>query len=620
MAKTATNQRWRALFQDFLTHLKIDSKDFSEPISLADQMFGSQKEFMNQVCDGLDEGVKHVVVLKSRQQGISTISLALDLFWLLVHPGLQGALITDTDGNRDKFRIILERYIESLPKSLRVGIKKHNRNNLVFDNGSVLDYIVAGVRKSGSLGRGRALNFVHCTECSSWGDPEGVASLMASLSEKHPSRLYIFESTARGFNLFWDMWKNAQADTESQKAIFLGWWTKEDYSVKKGSDVYKKYWDGILTGDEQELVDAVKTQYKFTVKPEQIAWYRWKEATRMSGDGMMAQEFPWTEQQAFISTGKGFFNKRQLARDVVHIFETGSAFKAYRYHLGDDFLATEVEQLTGEDGQLFSMSEVELKVWEDPSPSPLAKYVMGIDPAHGRSDYKDRHCISIWRCYADKLVQVAEYAVAFYDSKTVAWVMCHLAGMYKNIILNLEVTGPGRTVMNELDHLKMLMNVGYLQKRASEAGMRDFFAAVSWYLYHRPDSMGAGYCYNWQTTTDSKLLIMNQFRDRYSSNELYIPCNELLEEMQTITQEGASIEAEGSNKDDRVFAAALAIEAWARWVRPGMIARGETLARVTEDETKPMNLMTSFVEGVITDTFARKEQQRVKAQFDAAWE
>jgi hypothetical protein len=374
----------------------------------------------------------------------------------------------------------------------------------------------------------------------------------------------------------------------------------------------------MLTPEEQELVKSVKEQYNFTVKPEQIAWYRWKLATRMSGDGMMAQEFPWTEQQAFISTGKGFFNKRQLSKDIMNIYETGSAFKAYRYHLGDDFLATEVEQLTGEDGQVFSMSEVELKVWYDPVKH--GNYVMGIDPAHGRSDWKDRHCISLWRCYADKLVQVAEYAVAFYDSKTVAWVMCHIAGLYKNVILNLEVTGPGRTVMNELDHLKMLMNVGYLQKRADEAGMKDFFAAVSWYLYHRPDSMGAGYCYNWQTTVDSKMLIMNQFRDRYSSNEIGIHSNELLEEMQTITQDGSSIQAEGSNKDDRVFAAALAIEAWARWVRPRMIASGQTYAVVCEQESKPVSMLTNFMEGVITDTFRRKDLQRTQDAFDRAWE
>ena len=615
---TRTNQKWRALFQDFLSNLKIDSKDHDVPINLSDTLFGSQKMFMNDVCDGLDKGIHHFVVLKARQQGISTISLALDLFWLLVHPGLQGALITDTDGNRDKFRIILQRYIESLPKSLRVGIKKHNRNNLVFDNGSVLDYIVAGVRKSGSLGRGRALNFAHCTECSSWGDPEGVASLMASLSESNPSRLYIFESTARGFNLFWDMWKNAQADSESQKAIFLGWWTKEDYQVKKNSELFKRYWDNCLTPEEEELKQKVLEQYNYTVKPEQIAWYRWKQATRMTGDGMMAQEFPWTEQQAFISTGKGFFNKRQISKDLITVYEQSLPFKGFRYHLGDDFLATEVEAITGEDGTVVAMSEVELKIWADPVPG--GNYVMGIDPAHGRSNYKDRHCIQIFRCYADKLVQVAEYAVAFYDSKTVAWVMCHLAGMYKNVILNLEVTGPGRTVMNELDHLKMLMKVGYLQKRAEESGMKDFFAAVRWYLYHRPDSMGAGYCYNWQTTIDSKLLIMNQFRDRYSSNEITIFSTDLFEEMQTITQEGSSIEAEGSNKDDRVFAAALAIEAWCRWVRPRMAVMDQTFEKVTHEELNPSSKLTTFMEGVITNTFARKEAERRQSAIDAAWE
>ncbi len=615
--KGSSKQTWRSLFMDFLESLRIDSKDSNEPVCLADGLYGSQRVFIDEVCDGLDRGIHHFVVLKARQQGVSTISLAIDLFWLLVHPGLQGALITDTEGNRDKFRIIIGRYIESLPKSLRVGIKTHNRNNLVFNNGSVLDYIVAGVRKSGSLGRGRALNFVHCTECSSWGDSEGVASLMASLSEKHPDRLYIFESTARGFNLFWDMWKNAKADAESQRAIFLGWWTKEDYAVGKKTDVFKKYWDGILTGDEDELVAEVKKEYDITIRPEQIAWYRWKEATRLSGDGMMAQEFPYTENQAFISTGKGFFNKRQVAKDYREVYET-SRFQGYRYHLGDDFLATEVEHILPGSGIAVSMSEIELKIWADAVEG--GNYVMGIDPAHGRSDFKDRHAISIWRCYADKLVQVAEYATSFYDSKTVAWVMCHLAGMYRNVILNLEVTGPGRTVMNELDHLRTLMQVGYLQRRADDAGMKDFFQSVSWYLWHRPDSMGAGYVYNFNTTVDTKLMILNQYRDRYSSNELVINSAELLEEMQTITQEGSSIEAEGSNKDDRVFSAALAIEAWARWVRPRMIAQGQTLAVVTEQEQNPTSRLTSFMEGVITDTFNRKDKQRMQAAFDAAWE
>ena len=43
-------------------------------------------------------------ILKGRQLGITTISLALDLYWHFTHPGLQGTLTTDTEENRDMFR------------------------------------------------------------------------------------------------------------------------------------------------------------------------------------------------------------------------------------------------------------------------------------------------------------------------------------------------------------------------------------------------------------------------------------------------------------------------------------------------------------------------------------
>ena len=166
MTMTQRGQRsaaktWLPLFMDFIGHLTIDSKETGIGPLIP---YGAQMRFLVEVCDGLDRGIRHFVVLKARQLGISTISLAADLFWLMVHDGLQGGLITDTEANRDKFRILLERYINSLPKGLRVGIKKHNRNNLVLNNGSVLDYLVAGTRKSaGGLGRSRALNFLHAT-------------------------------------------------------------------------------------------------------------------------------------------------------------------------------------------------------------------------------------------------------------------------------------------------------------------------------------------------------------------------------------------------------------------------------------------------------------------------
>jgi hypothetical protein len=120
--------------------------------------------------------------------------------------------------------------LESLPRSHSIPIVSHNRNGLVLKNGSSLDYLVAGTRKNGGLGRSRAYNFLHATECSSWGDQEGLESLEKSLAAKYPARLYVFESTARGYNMFHTMWEEAKEDTLVKRAIFIGWWAKEEYA------------------------------------------------------------------------------------------------------------------------------------------------------------------------------------------------------------------------------------------------------------------------------------------------------------------------------------------------------------------------------------------------------
>jgi hypothetical protein len=613
--------KWLPLFKDFISNLQIDSKELGV-CRLNQVLYGAQEEFLKQVCEGLEKGIHHFVCLKARQLGISTISLAMDLFWLMVHDGLQGALITDNEGNKEKFRIILERYIAGLPKELRVGIKKHNRNNLVFSNGSVLDYLVAGTRKTGNLGRGRALNFVHATECSSWGDPDGVASLMASMAEEHPDRLYVFESTALGFNLFHDMWQRAEGDPANQKSIFLPWFMKESYKLPKGKSGWKTHWPDTYTLEEQELIDKCYQRHGFRVKDEQIAWYRWK-SSQVSGEGKMEEEYPWTPEQAFIATGRGFFNRRQVSRDIKRVLAIQPRFEAYRYHLGDDFLATEVENLEVSlyAGDQISVDDMDLKIWHPPLNNPdLGVYVLGVDPAWGRSENRDRHCISIWRCYADRIVQVAEYATDAFEARQCAWVMCHLAGMYKNCMINYEITGPGNIMKLELEHLQQLLSSGYLSERANKAGMTDIFQAVSWYLWHKPDSMGAGYAYGFSSTIDTKFMIMNQMRDEYSKNALDIKSDQLLQEMLTVVQDGTSIEASGTNKDDRVYACALAVEAWIKWIRPSLIAANKTYAKVSEDEEKKPAIMQSMIAGIIEDTFNRKSSERVKAEFDAMWD
>ncbi len=510
---TTAARKWLPLFMNFIDKIVIDSKETGVGKLIP---YGSQTIFLEEICEGLDRGIRHFVCLKARQLGMSTIGLGIDLFWLFIHKGLQGALVTDTEENREKFRIIITRIIESLPATHRVGVKKHNRSNLVLENGSVLDYVVAGTRKGkGGLGRSRAWNFVHATECSSYADAEGLDSMVASLARDNPNRLYIFESTARGFNVFWDMWEKAGADAETQKRFFIGWWAKDGfgrgaYTIPEEDARFAKYMSSELDDGESEKVAEVKKLYGYTVSQPQIAWHRWYSQTQISTEAMMDQEYPWTEDQAFVMTGQSFFPQRRLAEETKRIYQAVT-FKGYRYHLVEDFRATEMEQVS-------RAADAELRIWEEPDVAGI--YSIGFDPAFGSNEWKDRHAMQVLRCYADRVVQVAEYASANPQTYQATWVLAHMAGAYRNCMINLEINGPGGAIMTELRHLKNMLMGGYLQIEAAalptaaqkepvalaslkfaekrSQNWADVFANVRWYLYNKPDSMGAGYMYNWK--------------------------------------------------------------------------------------------------------------------------
>jgi hypothetical protein len=956
--------KWLDAFREFIGHLRIDSKELEGPQPLLDNIYESQKMFLEQIAEGLERDIHHFVCLKARQLGVSTISLAVTLFWITVHEGIQGALITKDEGDRDKFRIILDRYIQSLPKGLRVGTNKFNRSNLVLENGSVLDFVVAGTKKAsgGGLGRSRAWNLVHGTECSSWGSVEGVASMKASMAQKHPNRLFMFESTARGFNLFHDMWAEAEDDDLTQSAFFIGWWAKEDYCFLEGSEKFNHFWTGTLDDGEKILVDQVSEKYGYEMTSGQIAWHRWARTHLISDAALMDQEYPWcvgaetrvgtdrgivpiseiapgvltanglvvasgptgeaqlfrvrtelgyefrgtanhplisiagkelplsesmgkavqlcipraadevfvcqwragpvvhsvtidedmarlvglfmgdgsmqrnafsmacdakdmdvveecvrlirdifgqaaqvrstskggkevritselvyrtfrslgllrtdtgktqrrvhvpefiwrspahiireflrglfeadgfngyksprvvlfskypeflrdvqllllafgitckrhsatrknpthtyqanevilrkeeaiafnerigfmsarkrmrylerpekrtsgaqsvpmrlvdtvksiepcgkeqvfnltvegcplfdaggilthnTADQAFIMTGRAFFPTRRLSDDIAWIKKERLPFRGFRYHMGDNFLATQVEQVG-------SPAEADLRIWEEPHPNGV--YVIGADPAFGRSDENDQHALQVLRCYADRAVQVAEYGTAVPETYQFAWVLSHIAGSYRNVWVNLEINGPGAAVMRELQHLKQLINNGYLKVDAEHRGLAEVFDAVKWYLYHRIDAIGGSYMYNWKTSADNKLQIMSELRDNYALRALRLRSIRLLEQMQRIVQDGAAIEASGHGKDDLNFALALANKAWIEWVRPSMIGNGLTYDVVTEKERMEREApQATMMTTIVADFFKDRERAREEDNYQKAW-
>jgi hypothetical protein len=557
-------------FWKFCSKLRIESKE-SGLIPLTAPL-GTQKYVMEEITKGLSEDIHFFVILKGRQLGITTVSLALDLYWQFVNPGWQGTLVSDSEENRDMFRSTLDMYMEGLPKEYKIPLVAHNRNQMVLKNRSRLFYQVAG--NKARLGQGKAITYLHSTETASYRNEEGIASLIASLAESNPLRLYMFESTAQGFNIFHDMYVTAKR-ARTQRAIFCGWWRNEFYSADPESDIYKVYWDGKLKPEEREWTREIKKLYGVEINSRQLAWWRWKMYEGIKDESLMYQEFPPTEDYAFVMTGTSFFSNARcteamkMAKKMPH--------DDYRYSMGSNFQDTECLKST----ERLST----LTIWEEPNDSGY--YVIGADPAYGSSDWADRFCIQVFRAYADGLEQVAEFATSELNTYQFAWVIAHLAGAYKNSTLNLEINGPGQAVINELKNLKRLASV---MGNTMGSQLMDVLSHMQNYIWRRNDNMsGPSNSMYWMTTHATKERMLSYMKDYFERGMMAVYSTELLEEMKTIIRQDGGIQASGRNKDDRVIAAALACAAYAEQVQPRLIQMRLTrdTARKHDDDPIP---------------------------------
>ena len=236
--------KWLKAFSKFISNLRIDSKESvaeSPEEGTKLELWESQQRALDFIGNGLDDDIHIFLILKSRQLGISTITLAILLFWLAIHPRIFGALVIDNDKNSQAFRDILTRYMRSFPSNYfgkAFTITKNNSAFLEFSNGSRLDFLVAGKSKT-TWGESRAYTVALLSEVSKYGRVEGINSFLETMSMTNPDRLLIMESTAHGQNHWRSMWDDAGTDIYVQRRLFAGWWSKPLNRIDKKDPRFK---------------------------------------------------------------------------------------------------------------------------------------------------------------------------------------------------------------------------------------------------------------------------------------------------------------------------------------------------------------------------------------------
>jgi hypothetical protein len=378
-------------------------------------------------------------------------------------------------------------------------------------------------------------------------------------------------NTANGFNHWYDMCRDAK-DAVTQRFIFIGWWLHELHWCEKGSKEFRVYWDGKLTTEEKQWVREVKALYDFEIKPEQIAWWRLQLHEKKRGElNALYQEHPPTEEYAFVMSGYKYFSSDRLTDAYKKAKEQKTDF--YRYTFGKDFMDLRVHDTNNVNATLF--------VWE--KPSPFGEYVFGADPAFGYNPESDESVISIYRCYSDRLVQVAEFCGTGIRTDQMAWILLHLGGWYKNVMVNLEITGPGGSVMAEMKHVQTMQR---LLASRGQANFADTQSCMKSFLYSRQDSLVQSFNYHTKTNHDEKEQMLGAMKGLFETEKIDIRSLGLLNEMKYFCRSGGSLEGLGGEYDDRVIATALAIIAFVRWVRPRLAKQGQTYESVQKQEVE----------------------------------
>ena len=211
-----------------MSDFKLFSKNFIKIIdnngdTVPFVMNPEQEQFMNEMS-------KYNIILKGRQIGFTTLSLAYMLYSACTKPDTNYIIMTHhASVSKSLFAKIKkmyknlphEKYPNLFPKTLL-----NNRDELYLDNGSRI--IIATAQGEDAIS-GNSFQMIHLSEMAKYPadvQEEIIATCIPALA-KNESSAIIIESTAFGYNTYQEMFMKAYRDKESVwKAFFFSWLAK----------------------------------------------------------------------------------------------------------------------------------------------------------------------------------------------------------------------------------------------------------------------------------------------------------------------------------------------------------------------------------------------------------
>lgn len=598
-------QGWRTVLTEFLRNFEIDSKELGRTKL---KPWGTQQYFLDQLALGMDEGIRFFIGGKGRQYGITTIMIPIDVLWALMHPGIEGAIIGHKPDVLEVCRAQINDMQTRLPEAYKVPLTTNNKDKLewTFRDGtkSTINLLVAGTTgRRTDLAKGHGLSFIHGTECAEWGSEVAFNSLIASLAQRNPNRLYVFESTGESANnLFARLWRKSLDDPE-RKTIFIPWWTHDLYRLDRRGKLYAHYMpNDSISDDEAEMVN-IAHDWGHALGRDQLAWYR-ATCNRITTPEEVKKNYPTVWEDMFQLGGTAFIPHKPLSQ--ARSIALNTAFTAYQIHVGADVSQMRIDNLgeaiDEDDGHVRGAN---LRVWQ--APRPMGRYAIGVNPQDTEGCVRS---IQVLRCYADCVEQVAEFASDVVDVYQTAWIAAYLAGWYKFAWLNIELEHGGGACFRELANLR--------NQTALTGVAPEILGSMIFYVYNRVDSMhGASHTWHWRSNATNEQELFADFKGSFLAKRLIIRSVPLCEEMTTLTQDENSVGGDDGAEDSRTRSMCIAIRTWVDHIRMSML--GENRTRQAEAQKDVNAAPASFLENIV-DSFMSRQQRALREETQAPWQ
>ena len=289
--------------QEFIEEFfKIRNKN-SELVNL--KFNYAQQEFYDELKKSYGNKPSRFIILKARQLGISTVTEAIITALTMLVPNTSSVLMAHLAESANAIFNMTKLFVDELPSGMRPQQKYSNAKEIVFDGDNGLKSSIR-VMVASDATRGSTYKNAHISELAFWEKPEEAMLALLQAVPMTNDSLIIVESTANGFNYFYNLWQDAVNGRNDFTPIFFPWYVDPQYT---------RPYDGFpLTQYELEIKD------RFNLTLDQLQWRRWCIANNCNGDEIkFRQEYPITPEEAFILSGTSVFNTEQILEHMKNL-------------------------------------------------------------------------------------------------------------------------------------------------------------------------------------------------------------------------------------------------------------------------------------------------------------